>query len=81
MEEDLQDHRVNKVLNQNSCLGTSLVVQRLRLHLQMQRMCSTCGWLVGGLSSQMPHEQKNQNINNRSNIVTNSTKTLKMVHV
>ena len=38
--------------------------------------------LVGELRFHMPRSQKNQNIkHNRSNIVTNSIKTLKMVHI
>ena len=77
MEEDLQGHRVNKLLNQNSCLGTSVVVQRLRLHLPMQGVCSIPHW-----GAKLSHAgTKSENINNRSSIVTNSTKTLKMVHV
>ena len=31
--------------------------------------------------SHMPHDQKNQNINNRTNVITNSIKTLKIVHI
>ena len=73
----MQGHRVNKLLNQNSCLGTSVGVQRLRLHLPMQGVCSIPHW-----GAKLSHvETKNENINNRSNIVTNSTKTLKMAHV
>ena len=34
----------------------------------------------GGLRSHMPHSQKTKT-QNRSNIVTNSIKTLKMVHI
>ena len=37
--------------------------------------------LVGELGLHMPLGQKNQNISNRSNIVTNSIKTLEMVHI
>ena len=33
--------------------------------------------LVGEIRSHIPHGQKKQNINNRSNTVTNSIKTLK----
>ena len=36
------------------------------------------GW---GLRSPVPHGHKKQNLNSRSNIVTNSVKTLKMVHI
>ena len=52
--------------------GTSLVVQWLRLHLSMPRVCV---WF------HMPHGPKHQNIKNRSNFVTNSIKSLKMVHI
>ena len=39
--------------------------------------------LIPGPEVKIPHASgpKNQNIENRSNIVTNSKKTLKMVHV
>ena len=37
--------------------------------------------LVGELRSHMPQGLKNQNIRNRSNIVTNLIKRLKMVHI
>ena len=38
---------------------------------------------IPGRGAKIPHawQPKNQNINNKSNIVTNSIKTLKMVHV
>ena len=38
---------------------------------------------VSGQEAKIPHVllPKHQNINNRSNIVTNSIKTLKMVHI
>ena len=52
----------------NGPLGTSLVVQWLRLHLPMQ-----------GVHASQP-KKKNQNVN-RSNIVTNSINTLKTVPV
>ena len=58
---------------------TSLVVQRLRLHLPMKRV--RVRFLVGKLRSHMLPGQKNQNINNRGNIVINSIETLKMVHI
>ena len=56
--------------------GTSLVVQWLRLHLPVQGV-----WIrsmVRELSSHMPCHQKTK-IENRSNIVKNSMKTLKVV--
>ena len=39
--------------------------------------------LIPGRGAQIPHasQPKNQNVSNRSNIVTNSIKTLKMVHI
>ena len=43
--------------------------------------------LIAGLGVKIPHptshrqKKKNQSINNRSNIVTNSIKALKMVHI
>ena len=38
---------------------------------------------IPGRGTKMPHasQPKNQNLKNRSNIVTNSIKTLKMVHI
>ena len=41
------------------------------------------GLLPGQLRSRSQHKQKKktQNINNRKNIVTNSIKTLEMVHI
>ena len=62
------------------CHGTSLAVQWLGLRLPMRRMWVR--FLVGG--AKIPRSlqpKKNQNINNRSNIVTNSIKTVKMVHI
>ena len=53
--------------------GTSLVVQRLRPHLPVHQVQVRS--LLGELRTYMPLSQ--QNINNRSNIVTNSIKTLK----
>ena len=58
--------------------GTSLVVQWLGLRLPLQEVQVRS--LVGELGSHMPRGQKN-NIKNRSNIVTSSVKTLKMVHI
>ena len=57
---------------------TSLVVQWLRLHLPVQGVQVQS--LVGELRSHMPQGQKTKT-SNRSNIVTNPIKTLKMVHV
>ena len=39
--------------------------------------------LIPGWGAKIPHalQPKNQNIKNKSNIVTNSMKTLKMVHI
>ena len=57
---------------------TSLVVQWFRLRLPMQGVQV---WsLVGELGSYMPPGQKNKTWN-RSNIVTNSIKDLKIVHI
>ena len=56
---------------------TSLVVQWLRLHLPVQGVQVQS--LVGELRSHMPQGQKTKT-SNRSNIVTNPIKTLKMVH-
>ena len=52
-------------------LGTSLVVQRLRLHLPGQAV--QVEYLVEELRSKIPHASwpKTQNLNNRSNIVAN----------
>ena len=57
---------------------TSLVVQWLRLHLPVQG--GQVQSLVGELRSHIPQGQKTKT-SNRSNIVTNPIKTLKMVHV
>ena len=57
---------------------TSLVVQGLRLHLPTEGM-----WippLVGELSYHVPHSQKTKT-QHRNNIIANSIKTLKMVHI
>ena len=66
----------------NSNLGTSLEIQWLSPHLPMQAVLV---WsLVGELKfpqASCPTLQKKQNRNNRSKIVTNSVKTLKMVHI
>ena len=58
-----------------SYLGNSLAVQWWRLRLPAQG----CGF-VGKQRSHMLWGQKNKT-QNRSNVVTNSTKTLKMVHI
>ena len=56
-----------------------LVIQGLGLCLPTQG--AQVQSLVGELSSHMPHGPKNQNMNNRCNIVTNSMKTFKMVYI
>ena len=56
------------------------MVQWLRLHLTMQEIQSRS--LIPGAKIPQASWLKNQNIkNSRSNIVTNSIKTLKMVHI
>ena len=66
----------------NSKLGTSLEIQWLSAPLPMQGVLV---WsLVGELrfpQASCPTPQKKQNRNNRSKIVANSVKTLKMVHI
>ena len=57
---------------------TSLMVQCLRLYLPMQWVQVSS--LVGELRTQMHYGQKTNTLN-RSSIVTNSIKTLKMVHI
>ena len=59
-------------------VGTSLGVHWLRLHLPMQRVWVPS--LVWELRSHMLCSKKNKT-ENRSNIVTNSIKTLKMIHI
>ena len=54
------------------------MVQWLRLCLPMQGV--QVQPLVGELRSHMPYDPKTK-MQNRSNIVTNSIKTLKMVHI
>ena len=67
--------------------GTSLAIQWLRLrHPMVKTSPSNAGGmgLIPGwkLSSHMPcGKKKNPNMKNRNNIVTSSTKTLKMVHI
>ena len=70
-------HNVKWKHHQNHSLGTSLVVQWLRLHLPMQNL--QAGSLVWELRSHMPLNQKIKT-QDRSHIVTNSIKTLKMVY-
>ena len=55
--------------------GTSLLLQWSRLYLTMQGVPVQS--LVWELKSHMPQSPPNQNINSRSNTVTNSIKTLK----
>ena len=66
-----------KVYFKEESVGTSLVVQWFRLCLPMQGVRVQS--LVRGLRSHML-AAKTQNIKNRSNIVTNSIKTLKKIH-
>ena len=65
-------------LLKNEPQRTSLVVQWLRLPFPMQEVWVQS--LVRELRSNMPQSQKPKT-SNRSNIVTNSIKTLKMVHI
>ena len=58
--------------------GSSLMVQWLRLRLPMQGVRVRS--LVGELRSHMPHGQKTKT-SNRISVVTDSIKTLKMVHI
>ena len=60
------------------CGGTSLVVQWLRLHLPAHGV-----WVWSLLGEQRSHMHCSQKTKteNRSNIVTNSIKALKMVHI
>ena len=67
-----------KELGEITLGGISLVVLWLRLHLPVQGL--QVQFLVGELRSHMPSSERNQNISNSSNIVTNSTKTFKMAH-
>ena len=65
--------------SRNEC-RTSLAVQWLRLRLPMQGGAGS----IPGQGAKIPHASwpKNQkNIKNRSSIVKNSIKTLKMVHI
>ena len=57
---------------------TSLVVQGLRLHLPTEGM--RIPPLVGELSSHVLHSQKTKT-QHRNNIIANSIKTLKVVHI
>ena len=58
--------------------GTSLVVQGLRIHLSMQDLQVQS--LVGELRSHIPCGQRAKT-ENRNNMITNSIKTFKMVHI
>ena len=60
-------------------VGTSLVVQWLRVRLPTQGMKVPS--LVGEPRSHMPQNQKNKNMKNRSSIVADSIKTLQMAHI
>ena len=68
----------NKQITFKKNIGTSLEILCLRLCLLMQRVWVR--FLVGELKSHMPWGQKPE-LKNRSNIITNSVKTLKMVHI
>jgi len=57
---------------------TSLAVQWLRLFLPMEGVCVQS--LIGEVRFHMTHSQKTKT-ENRSNIITHSIKTLKMVHI
>ena len=63
----------------SSQCGTSLVVHWLTLRLAVQGALVRS--LVGELRSHMPPGPKKQSAENRSNIVTRSVKTLKIVHI
>ena len=68
-----------KIVSGTLISGTSLVVQWLRFCLPMQEV--QVQFLVGELRSPCASWPKTQNINSRSNIVTHSVKTFKMVHI
>ena len=59
--------------------GTSLVVQWLRLHPSGQGL-QVRSLARGELRAYVPHSQKIKT-QKRSSVVTNSVKTLKMVHI
>ena len=67
-----------QILVKNRYRGTSLLVQWLRLHLPMQGVQVQS--LARELGSHMPCGRKTKTWN-RNNILTNSIKTLKMVHI
>ena len=73
----VMEHKVNNFEVHNS--GTSLAVQWLKLPLPVQGGVSS----IPGQGTKILHAlwPKNQNIRNRSNIVTHSIKTFKMVHI
>ena len=66
------------IFRQQSIPGTSLVVQWLGFHPPLQGVRFQPP--VRELESHMPHGQGTKP-QNRGNVVTNSTKTLKMVHI
>ena len=68
----------HQVRTLKTTLGTSLVVQELRLHLPLQGMHVQS--LVRELGSHMACGQKTKT-ENRSNVVTNPINTLNMVHI
>ena len=63
-----------KTLIQKGTRGASLVVQWLRLRLPM-------GSIPGRGAVLHALWRKNQSMKNRSNVVTNSIRTLKMIHI
>ena len=84
-ELNLEERTTNQAKNwgkhfpvKRNLWGTSLVVQCLRLCLPMQGVWVQC--LVGKLRSHMPWGQETKT-ENRNNIVTNSIKTFKMIHI
>ena len=72
------DFLIKKRVKKKKVTWTSLPVQGLRLLLPMYRVQVQS--LVEKLRSHIPPGQKNKT-ENRSNVVTNSKKTLKMIHI
>ena len=70
---------ISKYNGKGNKMGTSLVVQWLRLGIPMQGGAG----LILDQGTKIPHalRSKNQKIKNRSIIATNSAKTLKMIHI
>ena len=68
-----------KELSESTLGEIFLVVLWLSLFLSVQRL--QVQFLVGELRSHMPSSQRNQNVSNSSNIVTNSTKTFKIIYI